>query len=338
MNDEQRFALRSIEFHAAYGDDERWPDDYRPLPLEQAASILSAANEPDDESPRRRAIARLLASPLRSTTQPESAYNRAIVALAPALRQIPLVLAELATKADTKIGARAANTFLAYSEWLVRRLGPTPGCERTPPQTSIDFDRHTQLISARSSMRVRRPLDDLRRTMDPQNWDVVIPKYFRKTCIADCSMDVSQADARDYDALCDASPPPAGSNWTGILFEHYELDIGKHLNLVTFKNLLDCSSQGTKDRHEFHYKLNSVLYAKIGLLTKLGGGLDRDDGEIRLSQDADGWVDLHATKLFRLDGWELPLGPDLDFLLNWWTSVTIGTTLDASYEAVCKQV
>ncbi len=46
-------------------------------------------------------------------------------------------------------------------------------------------------------------------------------------------------------------------------------------------------------------------------------------------------MDLVAVKDFHLTDWDPPVG---DYLLNWWTSVTIRTTLDAAYEAVCKDV
>ena len=66
MTDDQILALNSLYFHAHYGDDESWPAECRPLPLEEAAARLAGITEPHEVSAVRRAAAQLLASPRRS--------------------------------------------------------------------------------------------------------------------------------------------------------------------------------------------------------------------------------------------------------------------------------
>lgn len=335
MTPEERFALRSLYFHARFGDNAAWPAAYRPMPVEAAAQTLAAARGPRAESRRRRAIARLVGSPSASLADPGHSFTVAIGILgAPADR--------LAADPGINAARRAPRGRAALRSCAIACLDEMQGpsmteCERTAPETTISFDRHSQLIVARSHLRARRPLDELSRVIDPQNWDRVAPQYFRGACIA-AGLGPTWAPDADSNVPCDPEPPAPGTSWERVFFEHYALDIADTFNLVTFKNLLEIRTHAAATSHLVRYQLREVLYGKVGLLEQKGGGLNMDDGDTTLIDLDNGWVEISATKNFRLDGWTGPLGVDLDFLLNWWTSITIGETLDSVYEAVCLNV
>ncbi len=326
MTDEEALALNSIYFHALYGDDdpgpEELPEEYRPLPLEEAAARLASGQR---SALRHRAAARLLASPRRPAMDPAHPFNRALDLLLPKAVPLSSITPPLMGTAPPE------RQFGGYLRMLNAAETDLP-CERTEPDTTVDFDPNTSMISGRSTMRVRRPLAELRALLDPQEWDRVLPAHFVQSCVADCPNGTCEIDPKTYDATCAAAPPATGSDWAAILFEHFRLNIGKVVKLVEFKNLLDVTSEQTPTGHRFTYTLRSVLYGRIAVAEQVGNGLDHDDGYIELSEEADGWVALTATKDFRLAGWKH------NKVLNWWTSITIRTTLDSAYEAVCTDL
>ncbi len=330
MTDEQSLALNSLYFHANYGDDPGWPVDYRPLPLHEAAQILASVTNVYDVSARRRGAAQLLASPRRSHTDATDPYNEAVVTMIPAVGPMPPVIDFV----DTGGPGVPPALFASYLREL-NAFGPPLPCCHTEPDTHVDFDPFTGLIHGRSQLAVRRSFTDLCRILDPQHWHDMVPEYFVRACVADCPEGQCVVDPETHDASCHSRPPKPGSQWAAPLFEHYRLNIAQTIRLVQFKNLLTVESIPGDKQHRFTYGLRNVLYGEIATIKKIGSGLDVDGGYIQLADRGDGWVDLVAVKDFHLTDWDPPVG---DYLLNWWTSVTTRTTLDAAYEAVCKDV
>lgn len=282
-------------------------------------------------SAKHRATAQLLASPRRASDP--HAFHESIATLVPALGgNVPSAPTPVAHPA---LAAAPATPFGAYLRMLRTMEAPLP-CVHTEPQTTVLFDPWTGQIHGKSMLSVRRPFEELRRIADPQHWDDMVPQYFAKACVVDCSGPGGcVVDPQTHEPTCDPNPPAPGTDWEGTLFENYRLNIAKIVKLVEFKNLLHVKSETTPNGHRFTYALSEVLYGQIALATKVGAGLDLDDGYIQLTARPDGWVDVEATKDFHLKDWGPAPG---DYLLNWWTSITIRTTLDAAYEAICKDI
>lgn len=329
MTDDQILALNSLYFHAHYGDDDGWPAECRPLPLDEAVARLAPISDPHEVSAVRRAAAQLLASPRRGAGG-TSPFDRAVTALFPDLGPTPPWLAARPMSGHAS-SDRPVQTYLR----MLKAAGPALPCVHTEPVTDVDFDEKTGMIRGISRISVRRPFAECRRVFDPQHWDVLVPQYFVRACVAEMVGGKVVVDPTTHQPQCDATPPTPGSAWSAVLFEHYRLRIARVFELVEFKNLLDVRSMPQPSSHRFEYKLRKVLYGEIATIQKVGSGLDCDDGYIQMNDRGDGWVDIEATKDFRLEGWGTTL---TNYLLNWWTSITIRTTLDAAYEAVCKDV
>lgn len=329
MTDDQILALNSLYFHAQYGDDDAWPAECRPLPLDEAAARLATITDPHEISAVRRAAAQLLASPRRAAGA-DAPFDRVVHTLFPDLGPQPPVLAAQPMRAQGS-SDRPFQTYLR----LLKTAGPALPCVHTEPDTDVDFDEKTGMIRGISRISVRRPFDECRRVFDPQHWDVLVPQYFVRACVAATTGGTVVVDPTTHEAACDATPPTPGSAWKAVFFEHYRLRIASVFKLVEFKNLLDVRSMPQPKSHRFEYKLRKVLYGEIATIRKVGSGLDCDDGYIQMNDRGNGWVDIEASKDFRLEGWGNAF---TNYLLNWWTSITIRTTLDAAYEAVCKDV
>jgi hypothetical protein len=334
MADSPSLALHSVMFHSRFRDPGTAPAGVRPLPLAEAVRLLAdaAAGEP---LKRWWALSHMLASPFRDTAGLSNPINRAIVDLAPVLEPAlpaapPAPLHPLGVNDAIRIDHGPNFAFLE------RYLGALQAtCQTTAPCSEVHFDTNSQITHGKATVKVRRPLADVARTMDPQNWTTFYPEYFRASCVTDCSGGCVP-DA-NYDLACLANPPALASPWQEALFESYTYEAGP-LWTIAFKNVLDVTSSPGQGKHRYDYALDHILLGRIGVAQKVGAGIDVDGGYLEMAEGQGRWVELTVTKDFRLADWDWQLGPGSTYYLNAASQLSVLRTVEASWDVVCNVV
>ena len=361
----RRAAMLTVYFYAHIEPGAEVPETVRPLPLLEAARILRADTGPFAESRRRRAIVKLAAADLerhRDALEILGAPLDAILAILDI--QPPLTLPE-----------REKQIFA-----LMNAAGPAvPGCQ--PGMATTETEQGPNKLAshcpdplntagvtkATSTITVPRPLSVIRQIMDPQSWDTC-SEYFPKTHVAKQDPSgVYKIDSNTHEVDEDPAAPPPGSNWSGVLFEHFRLDWQQlsedawqkvfdelpaawKLFLPTpptmvvpagessFWNLLSINTQSGPDEYRVEYCLRMSIHGRIGLLPPLQflesvGGIDVDEGHSEAATNpASGEVKLTGVKYIRFAGWFPPLS---DVWLNVWAEVFLDAMGGELEESVC---
>lgn len=322
--DSARRAMLSVYYHARFVESGFVPEEFRPMPLEQAVVIVREDRSPFGESRRRRAIAKLYAAPRDPLRQS-------------ALEALGAPLAEL--DAGLHGGPPPGTDESSDPEWelesyAVETLEGLEGasiadCERTLPKSDVSFDWLAGKTSVEGSLSVERDVDEMRSVIDPQNWAVCAGKTFAASYVTK-----ETAPTPGSDPSPDPSPPTPGSRWSEVLFEHFLVDLG-WLTIGWFKVLLDVDTKPTPTAHVVDYELRKALASAIGPLSKQNGGLSLDDGWIKATECGAGTSCVEATKVLKLEGWG---GGEVDFWLNFWAGIGMEMLMDDSYESVCCDV
>lgn len=147
----------------------------------------------------------------------------------------------------------------------------------------------TGVTEAEMAFVVDRPLEVLRKIIDPQNWEACSPDYFKSS---DSVMGASLEPV--------ASPPATGSTWSGIIYEDVRFRFAS-VSLTKITNLLDITTEsypddGTSDvLQRVSYSLRQSLVLKLGP-KHFDEGVDVDEGSLEISPYGDGRWLMKATK------------------------------------------
>jgi hypothetical protein len=311
--------MLSVYFHALFGDPSWAPPQFRPIPFRDAVEVLARDDGPFATARRRRAIAKVYASP----------HRRLLLHEAGPL-DVPLGELEqefhLFDAGDTPREEPPMETIVSFLE---REIPPAPEeCTRTFPKTHVSFDVFSGRSDAELELSVTRDFEAMRAALDPQHWSQCAPKYWVASYAC-----ADPGNARvDWKAGLPrlANPPRPGSSWNGAFFEHVRIDYGPAD--VQFWVVLDVASKPSALAHEFTYELRRPGRSALGPI-EVEGGLDLDEGEIRATAAArTGPTQVFGSKAFKLRG----LGPPpTDFFANLWASISLQQMADEAYEGVC---
>jgi len=273
-------AILSVHYHA-YAEIHGTALPPALLPLEDAAGVLRAAAGQGGraESRRRRAIARLAAADVEQHEEVLEILGAPVVAIRNAFAQHP--------------GFDEAHREMLVNDLLNDLGGPAvPGCEwkhLLPVVVPHVWGGATATVT----VSVRQPLDRLARVMDPQNW-MRCSDFFRNSYVARKEGDAYPVNT-NYDAEPVSVPPPAGTRWSEMLFEHFELDWGAGVSW--FRNLLWIDAR--PDLHRVDYRLREAIRSRVGYLEDgrgIAGGIQTDEGHTVVREGDGGWASLEAVK------------------------------------------
>lgn len=306
--------MLSIYHYAYYASDDWLPQEFRPIPLGDAAKILAGERGALADARRRQAIIALAAAP-------RSAPRRAALMMLGA----PLEAIADALAHESLFDRRARRAAIVA---LLAKLFASPACQATPLDTTVTFDAATLITTVTASVSVNRKIADLAKVMDPQNWDVC-SNFFEATYVAKKVGNDYPVNA-NYDAMNDAAAATAGSQWQGVLFENFALSLDG-ISLAWFKNLLTIDFQPGTTQHILKYSLYKSLRSMIMLLEQ-DDGITTDEGSARAYQnplDPTNSSIVEGTKSIRLHAWPF------DFWVNYWTSINLLAMGDEMATAVC---
>jgi len=197
------------------------------------------------------------------------------------------------------------------------------GCAHPPG------DWKSQLTWATTKLRVKRPVGELAKLLDPQNWDASpeCNPYFNETCVL----------APDL-VTCRACPPEPGSAWNAPVYEWFEMywDPWKLGFKSQLENRLAILSAPTPATNPSSYRLDYCLEASLdGRVGLLRGGIDVDEGFTLASAQPGGWSAVEAHKLIRFQGWKNPFGVPVDGVMNASSGVILQNMGEALVEQLC---
>jgi hypothetical protein len=324
MDSKLRAATLTIYYHA-YGLNEAAAP---PMGLTEAVVELRKGGHARDEGRRRRVVAKLVGAGLDRFDE----YRAALDRLHPHFA---------GTSWDSLIpGLREMTRFVAETaviNKLAEVLGVV-GCNRTWPNTETGRNPGTQETWVQVSIRVARPLIDLARVVDPQNWDQG-SVYFVAAHVPERTLaGTVTIDPFTHYAPQHTNPPKPGTVWQDLFFEHFESylpipSIG--VSLASFFNLLAVDAR-YPDAQTFHmkYSLAQSIWSRIGL-SEMAGGLDVDQGFGEARLDPDNWVTVTGKKTLRFTA--RPWFPTLHLWLNnGGAEVALQAMGEEFYEAVCS--
>jgi hypothetical protein len=308
-----RAAMLSVYHYSYYAGDDWLPEEFRPIPLDDATKILAAEESNLAELRRRQAIVQLAAAP------PSEARVAGLTILGAPLEAIAGVLANESLFDRSKRQAAIAA--------LLAKLFDPPTCHATQLGTTVTFDAATLITTVTASVAVNRKIGDLAKVMDPQNWDVC-SDFFDAAYVAKKVGSDYPVDSK-YDAIEDLAAPTAGSKWQGVLFENFAMSLDG-INVAWFKNLLAIDFEPGATQHILKYQLFKSLRSRVVLLAQ-NDGITTDQGSAKAYQDP---LDpsssiVEGTKSIRLHAWPF------DFWVNYWTSVNLLAMGDEMATAVC---
>jgi hypothetical protein len=311
----RRAAMLSVYHHAYYASDNWLPEEFRPIPLDDAAKILKADRGQCAKARRRQAVVQLAAAP-------PSDMRRAALTILDAPQEA--IAAELAKQSLFDLGERKA----AIAALLQKLFGPAiANCETKQLGTTVSFDTATLITTVRTSVEVKRNIAALATVVDPRNW-ATCSDFFDATYAAKKVANDYPVDS-NYDAIEDSMAPPPGTAWQGVLFENFAMSLNA-INTAWFKNLLAIDFQPGALQHTLKYQLYKSLRSRVALLEQ-DDGITKDEGSAKAYQDP---LDpnssiVEGTKAIRLHA------PPYDFWVNYWTSVNLTAMGDEMATAVC---
>jgi hypothetical protein len=262
----QREAMWSVHFFATDRRPSALPRALRPMPVADALDVLRNPADEHDLSRRRRALPRLLEARRHAPELHEPATAERLASLAEALGVDRRIV-------DT---AHADERVRAH---LARRTSAPAGClPFTVERIRITYDAPTRATTARSTIRVRRPLAQLARILDPQCWkncSDFFTESFR------CSMKTYQPE-----------PKPIGQSWRGALFERFEVPLASFDNVL----IIDFSVK-PKAIHVTYGLYDSLRFTFVG--AESPGALEIDRGYVTARSVAGdpGWTEIEMEKV-----------------------------------------
>jgi hypothetical protein len=286
MNRGRLEAMLSIHAYFFWPDG-RFPDDVRPMPLEDAADYLAKDTGWFARSRRRRAIGRLAAVGLQrrgfkflSSYFVRRRFHRALRILGADPEEIERALRRLAVILDRPPTLEERETFVID---LYRAL-TTAQCDYQKMQQSVS-PVGSPTASYTVSVWVPRGLGDVAKAIDPQTWDHC-SKYY-------CPPEHTYLAHKDSkgNVVTDPAHGPGGSYCDRTLYERFFCPLQDCKN-ATFENLLNVSTSYDSPSGPYH-----VLY---GLYEYLKGSIDGyDPSAVRVLFD---YGQLRATEGLAPDG------------------------------------
>jgi hypothetical protein len=290
------------------------PREFRPIPLDDALRLLR--EDPSDHNlpNRARALAKLNGARLADDRTHELLGARGQILPPPSFGETRLEL---------------ENAAYALDGELFNFTGPR--CMRRLPQLSVGLDTKTSISTVDLSLEIYDPIAaNLPQRVDPQNWSVC-NDYFAATHIGALGPDLPIWSATgDVEEM--ENPPDPGSTWHGQLFEHFEIpwNLG---STSTIKNLLKVDFQSGTRRMRHDYELSMCLYTRFYSDIQLGG-IDPDDGFVRVETLDHGWIRFEGQKNIRYTYRES--GSGIDRVLNRMTPWLYTTFMEAEFHnAAC---
>jgi hypothetical protein len=286
-------AMISIHWHAIRRDVDQAPPQIRPMPLLDAARIVAAQTGRFAEADRRTAIAVLAADDVDFHKDALLVLHAPLPAIIAILQHLPpnTTLREKAIYArldeDGPAVANCEATIISPPDVVPDPPQGEPSCSRSGSNLGVNRVTTTAQVSGTTR-------DKLSRAMDPQSWDVCMHDYFDATYVANPVTNPSTVPC--YDPPAATSPPSPGSNWSGSLFERF--------NIVSiFRNFLDINSTGTSG-YLVKYCLSNSVCSEVPWLPPFSGGIDVDEGHLNASASASaGTYSLEVVKYVRFAGW-----------------------------------
>ena len=220
---------------------------WKPIPLGQASEILRCDQSFGARARRRRAIIKLAPRMQLAGGAPSPALAAEIGA---ALSRLDVPVPDLLEV----LTARREDTQAQLEQATALYLDSTPGpwgrlcCARVTYCDPVPAGRAEDPGSVFFTIDVARPLSEVRPIMDPQAWDSCAGTFFQ--------------DTHRIGDTCPTQPPvgvpaeeprPAGTAWSGALYEHFEANF-QGGNKAMFKNLLKIATQVASGFH-FDYGL-----------------------------------------------------------------------------------
>ncbi len=282
-------ALISVYFHAAYGPP-TGEGEKIVVKLVDAAKALRDANDPWK---RARAIERLYAC------APD-----VVKALGPSRDEALAILEAPLDKLKAKFPKAGAADSKQVCDMVHREVNVAKsGCgASTPVSTSMVRPDNTMVVT--TTLTVKRPLEELRAVVDPQNWDCCGKKYFSQACAPAYDAQGRLITSSDGKVpICKvATPgdplPTPGSKWKGPLYERFRVGLLGH-DVVFFNTVIDIDVTTAPGDPTYHmdFKLNRSLG---GAIAWSKGSCDVDSGTVSLTPKDHGDVEVRATKELRL--------------------------------------
>jgi hypothetical protein len=338
---EQRAAMLSVVYHVRAPRDSA-PPRLRPIPLPEAARILSKPRDPFAESRRRRAIVKLgphiERREVRAALEVLDAPIDAIIDVLRAPRPQTLHDAERSIFKLLNAGGSAVPGCQHDGASTLTETNPT-SLEAACASGVTDLSGITQVTT---TIVVHRPLSVMSPIMDPQNWDEC-SDYFDATYVAQALADQAQIDPSTHDATRHPGPPQPASAWKELLFEHFLIDWDEIPGVLwplstlqsSFRNVLSVESLPTAGKYDVTYCLHESVWSQIGLDTT-AGGIDVDEGHSSAVDDGTK-TEIEGVKYLRFEG-NTVLGVPYDAMLNAMVPSVLEAMGGELEEAVCCQL
>jgi hypothetical protein len=245
------------------------------MPLTEAIELLLGCFDEHDATRRRRAVAKLVAAGLHDenhllrVTDPDTAkiLRTQVRSLVDSVGVDPARIAGLSlSDAPLAVLRLMSDAALAAGECAVRN----PSCVAC-------LDGMTLQTTVTAVVEVNRPLDELRRVLDPRNWD---------EC-SDAFVDTHPVKLEpNYPPATIAAPP--GDPWCGHLWEEVDTGIAKFVNVLKVEFHVG-------DNIEVEFQLYDPVSAEI-LGIPRGGALLVDQGSVTATSISTGWSEIRVVK------------------------------------------
>ena len=210
-------------------------------------------------------------------------------------RDARAVLGEAAAKQPGRADLVAALERIASARHATPPIAAADSyAEIADFDSEVTFDPASCVTRAEVRLRVRRSLADLALASDPRCWDIEENPFFRLTEKIDRDIYI-----RERRIVVDAHQPPAGTTWSGILYEEVECRYNT-LALARFWNLLNVHFQVSPQSIHMRFSLFQSLRSRVWF-TDQDGGIDVDSGTYDATPDPDhpGWTRIVAVKSVR---------------------------------------
>lgn len=325
-----RAALLSVYYHAWIVDHPPPPGGPVSMPVVGAAEILSGEHGLAAASRRRRAIV-LLSVYGGKRTEHREAVGRLLAREVSGRNLEPDALPQM-QRAEVRGVQRALATTVettrkettnplvveerAANELAQRLPEMADWCERTWAHTLVRYDPFMGDTRAETRFWVRKPLDTLAISLDPQNWARCNPFFVSSFYLPEGpppNRCVTKTEPPQ-----DPTPPLKGQSAKGLLFEHFVFDLwGVHWSW--FRNVIAIDATRDGSGYRYRYDLHDSQCSRVLWETGSGGfGVDGGYMEVTPSEawllpKDDGWYEVAATKGIVFSG-----RPTWDWWLDWW--------------------
>jgi hypothetical protein len=322
--DQVNRALLTVYYFAHAGDLK--PDQAQLLPPElrptrddllAAAKVIAADSSEAGSSRRRRAIVKLAVAG-RETHD----YKVELGILGAPQETIDHALRAQSDADRDELESELWNELAAASSY------PIAWCPVTWPRVKVVPTWPTRTMQATVTVDVRRTVSELTSALDPQSWSRCDSTFFDKSYVALESGYEVPVDSK-YDPTPDADKPSSGQAWDRMFFEEFRFGSGI-LNISWFKNLLVVQTEVTQDEFRVDYDLYRAVRSKYSS-DERDGGLDKDQGFLRVRGIDDDWSRYEAVKTLRFFG----RGQSIDDQLNAWSYILLQFSPAAVIELVC---